>query len=91
MEWRAALQIEEGMKKPEESRGQKKPNIQINNLPANVSFEFRVQEFIKLKLMLMLYDSIHMTFSKWKTMEMKNKLVIVRGQGWGSGGVNIKG
>lgn len=64
MEWRAALQIEEGMKKPEESRGQKKLNIQINNLPANLSFEFGVQEFIKLKLMLMLYDSIHMTFSK---------------------------
>ena len=43
MEWRAALQIEEGMKKPEESRGQKKLNIQINNLPANLSLnsEFR--------------------------------------------------
>ena len=40
MEWRAALQIEEGRKKPEESREQKKLNIQINNLPENLSFEF---------------------------------------------------
>ena len=36
MEWRAALQIGEGMKKLEESREQKKLDIQINNLPENL-------------------------------------------------------
>lgn len=36
LEWRAALQIEEGMKKLEESREQKKLDIQINNLPENL-------------------------------------------------------
>lgn len=39
----------------------------------------------------MLYDSTHMTFSKRKTVEMKNRLVVARGQGWGRGGVSMKG
>ena len=54
-------------------------------------FEFGVQEFIKLKLMLLQYDSTLMTFSKQKTVEMKNRLVVARGQGWGRGGVSMKG
>lgn len=41
--------------------------------------------------MLMLYDSTHMTFSKRKTVEMKNRLVASRGQGRGRGGGSIRG
>lgn len=41
--------------------------------------------------MLLQYDSTLMTFSKQKTVEMKNRLVVARGQGWGRGGVSMKG